>query len=823
MKKKNILITIIIIAVCLISTFGQGRTIIIDAKKYKTGSGNSGVSTRDLAMLASLVYEDVPNDYIYEDDGKDQGCLKKNGNLKSSCFYKAYEDEYVTMKKGKGISSLSKDNEVLQYIEGMSERKSKSVVSTMTAAFKEDGEAYYFLNFAKTKELENEGWTIFDYGTEQTETGSKIKKILGIDNINFKGVFDAVTFKKGDNYVIAYRGTDYPDLLEWLQDIGYAFEGEHAEAAMAYKYAQDVYDAIPKNRNTKIYVTGHSLGAYLAQVGGAAIINKEAGIDVTTTSSKAYQNFADYKADFYKKNSYLEQVAYFNGMGVGGVFVSNDFIRQVQNALVYLSTYSKNGVLSTSGRNLNYSNNVKSSGRLVSYEMDGDPISAIGFHYGEIYKLEAGADAITNHRGRHSSALGETLPEIFSGLTSALNGLDKIASSKTTTEAIKLLKLSLSSIVDGKQDLTETGNIPTSIVNQLRNEYNVDINRFNLGSLVGNLNADLDSFGSRYGITNLFDHFNVNHETDSFACLKDASNGYIKNVKLEVSSSVFNCEGTTCYTNKAYNDRNFTFDEKVITNNYTGNNIVLTAKIEGACAKQYTWYASADGINWTNLGTTIDNKIIIPKSIFGENTQDSIKNYYFKVGAFYGDTFTELKSTFDTNSTIIKYQKAGIYETNPTINDNVGITGKTTVESPSTKVTLVTDRTAPTCTNYPSTTQKVQLSCLIGSSLCTEKTTTLSIGCSDPKKNDVNSSFSKKSVDVTVKTSDTGLIDSIELLKSQFKTTVSGSNLTYKIAVQVNRVPSYKVPKVTVKGKVYDKAGNSVSINKTFNYTITKK
>ena len=64
---------------------------------------------------------------------------------------------------------------------------------------------------------------------------------------------------------------------------------------------------------------------------------------------------------------------------------------------------------------------------------------------------------------------------------------------------------------------------------------------------------------------------------------------------------------------------------------------------------------------------------------------------------------------------------------------------------------------------------------------------------------------------------------SIELLKSQFKTTVSGSNLTYKIAVQVNRVPSYKVPKVTVKGKVYDKAGNSVSINKTFNYTITKK
>lgn len=815
-RMRKILITIISIVVCFISSLNPKTTITTTAKEYKTGAGANNVSTRDLAMLASLVYEDVPNDNIYKNSDRKQGCITKTGSLIKNCFYKAY-DEYVELKDNPAIS-LSKNNEAFQYVEGMSKRKIMSIVSTATSSFQEDGEKYYFLNFAKTKELENEGWTIFDYGTTQTETGSKIEKILEIDNINFKGVFDAVTFKKGDNYVIAYRGTDYPDLLEWIQDVGYAFNGEHAEAAMAYQYASDVYDAIPKNKNTKIYVTGHSLGAYLAQVGGAAIINKEAGIDVTTTTAKAYQTYTDYKEDYHKKTSYLEQVAYFNGMGVGGVFLSNDFIKQVQNALVYLSAYSKDGQLATSGRNLNYTNNVKSSGRLVSYEMDGDPISAIGLHYGEIYKLETGADAITNHRGRHENPIGEALPEVFSGLTSLLNELDKISVSLTTSETIKLLKMSLSYNLE---QAPEGGNIPTTIVNQLKNEYNIDINRFNLGSLVNNLNADLDSFGSKYGITNLFDHFNVNHETDSFACIKDANNGYIDNVKLEVSSKGFNCEGLTCYTNKDYKDNGFVFNEKVITNNYQGNNITLSAKIKGACAKQYTWYASPDGINWTNLGTTIDNKIIIPESIFG-TTEEGSKEYYFKVAALYGDSFTEVKSTFNTDSTIIRYQRATEYQTNPTINDSVKSTGKTSVESLSTNVMLVTDRTKPSCTTSKSP-QQVELNCAIGGSFCTEITKNISVVCTDQKVNSASSNFKDDSAQLTINTKDTGLIDSIKLLKDKFKTDRSGTTLTYKIPVSINRVPSYKVPKVVIKGDVTDRAGNKTTVNKTIEYKITKK
>ena len=33
--------------------------------------------------------------------------------------------------------------------------------------------------------------------------------------------------------------------------------------------------------------------------------------------------------------------------------------------------------------------------------MDGDPVSGIGIHYGEIRKLQPAADAISNHKGNH--------------------------------------------------------------------------------------------------------------------------------------------------------------------------------------------------------------------------------------------------------------------------------------------------------------------------------------------------------------------------------------------------------------------------------------
>ena len=126
----------------------------VNAKSNSTIT-DGDVTTRELAMLASLVYENVPNDYVYTTNtGK--GCLNKDGTLKNKdCFYTFDANKTYKLK---GLTT----QKVHQYIEGMTERKVRSIISTFTSTFEEPGERYYFLNFAHTKEMEDRGCT----GTE---------------------------------------------------------------------------------------------------------------------------------------------------------------------------------------------------------------------------------------------------------------------------------------------------------------------------------------------------------------------------------------------------------------------------------------------------------------------------------------------------------------------------------------------------------------------------------------------------------------------------------------------------------------------------------
>ena len=393
MKKLKVGIILLSVFIFLLSAIISYSNNFVTERQNYLSANDENVSTRELAMLASLVYEDVPNDYIYKypltrslNDEENNGCVSENGTLKNKkCFF-SQKDEMVKLKN-------SKENyKVKQYIEGMSERKAKSVVNVLTDAYEEDGQEYYFLNFANVKELEGK-WTIFDYKSD-----TKRKK--DPDNVSWNNAFDAITFKKGNNYVIAFRGTDYPDLYEWITDVLYSINGQNSQSMKAYNYAKEAYDKIIKdNSNAKIYVTGHSLGAYLAQIGGAAIVDKEASITESPETREVLKasSLEDYKKDYNISNSHLEQVAYFNGMGVTPIFVSNKFATNINNSLIYLSTHDKNGSVATSDRTVNYSDDIKSSGRLVLYSITGDPISDIGFHFGEIYKLEYGADAVTNH------------------------------------------------------------------------------------------------------------------------------------------------------------------------------------------------------------------------------------------------------------------------------------------------------------------------------------------------------------------------------------------------------------------------------------------
>ena len=158
-------------------------------------------------------------------------------------------------------------------------------------------------------------------------------------------------------------------------------------------------------------------------------------------------------------------------------------------------------------------------------------------------------------------------------------------------------------------------------------------------------------------------------------------------------------------------------------------------------------------------------------------------------------------------------QRNTVYNTNPTLND--GVSGNGSKESKVISVTLVTDRTKPTCSFSPST-QNEQLKCVLG--ICTNRTVNATLQCTDNISGFNNQQLSINSF----KTDDVGLIPSIKLTKD-ISTSVSGTKLTTKVGVKLTRVPTSLTPKVKYSGTIKDKAGNSATISKTVNFKIKKK
>lgn len=693
MKKLRVGIILSFVFIFALSfTISYSNNYVTERKGYLSAN-DENVSTRELAMLASLVYEDVPNDYIYKypltrslNDEENNGCVNEDGDLKNKkCFF-SQKDEMVKLKNSK------EDYKVKQYIEGMSERKAKSVVNVLTDAYEEDGQEYYFLNFADVKELEGK-WTIFDYKSD-----SERKK--DPDNVSWNNAFDAITFKKGNNYVIAFRGTDYPDLYEWITDVLYSINGQNSQSMKAYNYAKEVYDKIiADNSNAKIYVTGHSLGAYLAQIGGAAIVDKEAGITENPEKREVLKasSLTDYDKIYNIKDSHLEQVAYFNGMGVTPIFVSNKFATNIDNSLIYLSTHDKNGSISTSDRTVNYSDTIKSSGRLVLYSITGDPISDIGFHYGEIYKLEYGADAVTNHENHSFKTL----------LDSAKNKLNSIKDKKIselTADDIKNLMESLktdtekfteglSKIVSLGVDLNDvvknsknnqSGELMPQFIksqNELYNDYSPLLN-------LGNVLKDAFNYASKDNTSSilsvlknneaikafgLLEYANVNHETDSFMCLIDSDNGKIRQEDIKISIEPINmdCKNNVC----TYNEN---------------SSLKVSAKVTGGCARKYifeyqyaeNYYSGSPGIPRNTViedkSEGYKNEIVISSGELEEILKSDDNKYnnrlYFYVSTEMLNYYQEMKSSISQSDVLneknkITYIKGNAYDDNPTLND----------------------------------------------------------------------------------------------------------------------------------------------------------
>ncbi|MCL2507698.1 MAG: DUF2974 domain-containing protein [Oscillospiraceae bacterium] len=177
-----------------------------------------------------------------------------------------------------------------------------------------------FFGYADLAEFER--WTLVDDTAEWSDI--------------FKSAeFRAQTFKIDNSVVIAIRGTD-GEIGEWVYNIASFIINVHIEEKNARAYALKIADEYP---DCKIYITGHSLGGYLAYFAAAELLEK-------------------------RPDAKLERVVPFNAMGM-------DFIPLLsfKNAktLSLLDEFSESGT----------------NGKLVYYHINGDFGSGMGFHPGE--------------------------------------------------------------------------------------------------------------------------------------------------------------------------------------------------------------------------------------------------------------------------------------------------------------------------------------------------------------------------------------------------------------------------------------------------------
>ena len=346
-KKINLIISIIILFTILVS---------LSTPIFATESNN--ITTRNLAMFATIAYADLENinNYITSPDSDINSLTFKNHNMVT-------DTELSSLTSSTVLLGINLSGQV------------------------EDTYSYLFYNLASTNEISD--WKLINY--------TKINTY----NIMRKGaMFTAMTFKRNNDIVIAYRGTDFDDIGDWAQDIQYGIIGRSGQEELAREYGVKIAETFP---NCNIYVTGHSLGGYLAQIGGAAILESP-----------------------YKNN--VNEIGYFNGMGL--YFWSNTREYLYQAKLISKETYN---ILTNPCTPYNYTQSSAQStltnwynngGKLVSYYIKGDVISSLGTHYGKKIGFNPAQACINHHKHTDISLENRHLNNLYKSLNNLKNRLN---------------------------------------------------------------------------------------------------------------------------------------------------------------------------------------------------------------------------------------------------------------------------------------------------------------------------------------------------------------------------------------------------------------
>lgn len=352
---------------------------------------NKPVTARNLAMFASLSYADLENISNYN--------IKVNSNSKDVPTLNVLtkiEPEDLTFRETPMVTDKQ-----------LSTIKSNTTLLGMPLSDEvENTYAYLFYGLASTNEVSD--WKIVNYTKFNTTV------------FNGTAQFAAMTFKRDNDIVIAYRGTDFDDIGDWTQDFFYGLIGYAGQEGVTQDYAKIVAEYYTKNNdNINIYVTGHSLGGYLAQIGGAELASNA--------------NYSDN----------LKEVSYFNGMGlqfwsniipslnstsVSRYGVNSSELKQLKNNNSSLNTIQNNARISLT----NWKN---TGGKIVSYNINGDIISSLGKHVGDTIGFDAHNICINHHNGNQSTT--KLLNEIEKKLSKGLLKIISLASNKDVSDYVE--------------------------------------------------------------------------------------------------------------------------------------------------------------------------------------------------------------------------------------------------------------------------------------------------------------------------------------------------------------------------------------------------